>query len=120
MAQATLELEGIPLAPLERFLEAVERTPVRMSSGYPRLDPVDSLQVADLIEMCDDIDVLSLLASSTAHQDRYEARLAKRRFEEVYFAKYGGPSPDPTKYADVPEWIGAAGRRHRRLREQGL
>jgi len=112
-AQAILELQNIPLEPLERFLQVVEGTPVLLSRGLPRIDGVDSLSVADLVEMCDDVDVLSLLSSSI-QDDRHLARLAQRRFREVYFEKYGGPAPDLSKYADVPEHFGAVGRRRRK------
>lgn len=118
MAQATLDLEGIPLKPLERALELVESTPVIASTGLPRIDPNTSLSVDDLLEMCDDIDVLSLVSSAAIPGRERTARLAKRRFEEVYAAKYGGPGPDPSEYTDLPEWLGAAGRHQRRLRQR--
>lgn len=111
-AQAILEFQNIPLEPLERFLRVVEGTPVLLSRGTPRLDGVDSLSVADLVEMCEDVDVLSLLSSSI-QDDRHLARLAQRRFREVYFEKYGGPAPDLSEYADLPEDFGAVGRRRR-------
>lgn len=121
MAQATLELEGIPLEPLERTLETIESTRVLVSNGWLRADGATSLGLADLLELCDDVDVLSLVASSPyrgPYYDAVDARIAERRFREVYFAKYGGPAPDPSKYGDIPDWVGAAGRRLRQQRQQ--
>lgn len=118
MARATLDFEGIRLESLERALDLVESTPVVQSTGLPRLDPVVDLSVDDLVEMCDDIDVLSLLSSAAIPGREHTTRLAKKRFEEVYAAKYGGPGPDSSEYADLPEWLGAAGRRQRHRREQ--
>lgn len=112
-AQALLDLQNVPLEPLERFLRVVEGTPVLRSRGLPRVDGVDSLSAADLVEMCDDVDVLSLLSSSAPPDDPHLVRLAQRRFREVYFDKCGGPAPDLSEYADVSDHYGSVGRRIR-------
>ena len=83
--------------------------------SWKRSEGASSLSAADLIEVCDDIDVLRILSSSTVLDDRYTAQLAKRRLEAMCAAKHGGPASDPSTYAGVRAWLGSS---VRLLREQ--